>query len=251
MRVLREELRGLLREAVERETVGLPETWTRCLRRAVPFEPLWSLSLLACASAQRCRVAPDRGLPSSAAVLLLAGATAAHNLPCMELDIPGMQGYDAGGCTDAGRILAGDAMIPLAVRLLAEEREPSSLFLAELLLTSAPGVLEAMRYGRHGHMGEHWCGRLASLSARMGAVAAGAAAPLPETAALAGQVMGEAWAVLRSHGPRTPREEAKRMMKEALEPLGPEAHLFREIGDFIADPGTDGSDDLFSSLETY
>lgn len=193
-------------------------------------------------------IPPERGIPSAAAVLLLAGSTAVHGIRVTGAPLPGLSGFRGGGPPEAGQILAGDAMIPLAARVLLEHSGTVSLHLTGLLMKTAAGILEAMSFGRHADMTGGWWGRLSSLAARMGTVVAGSPASCGETAALAGLALGRASAVLQSGSSRDCLVEAERILKETIEPLGPEARLFRQIAEFTAARGTGDSDDLFAGL---
>lgn len=246
---LRSSLAALLEEAFCKETSGLPEQWTERLRNSIPLSGLWNLSLLSCASAQWCGAPAEKGLPSSAAVMLLAGATAAHAVPSVGVELPCLEGYDAGGPPEAGRILAGDAMLPLAVKMLCRLDAPLSLCLTDLVLNCAVGILEAMSFGSHSLMTVSWNGRLASLAARMGAVTAGAPASQAETASLAGLALGRASAMLHLSGSRDSLVEAELMIRDALEPIGPTGRLFHEIAGCISARGSGDQEDLFRGLE--
>ncbi len=249
MRTLKDKLWRFLEDGVHKETAGLPVEWESRLKEAVPFEQFWSLSLLSCASAQWRGASPEIGIPSAAAVLLTAGATAAHALPVTGVRLPCMGDYHGGGPPEAGRILAGDALLPLAVKVLGEHEASVSLHLTEILLKSAAGILEAMSFGRHGQMTGSWNGRLASLAARMGVIASGSGSAPGETAALAGMALGKASAVLNDSPSRDAMVEAEMMLRDALEPLGPGAPLFHEIAEYTAARGNADSSDLFARLE--
>ncbi len=250
MRALKDRLSALVTEVVSEEVRGLPTAWENRLTEAVPFRELWHLSLLSCASAQWCGAHPEKGLPASAAVLFLAGATASHGVPAVGVSMPGLENYDAGGPPEAGRILAGDALLPLAVKVTCGLDAPGSLVLADLLLKSASEMLDSMSFGRHADMTGRWAGRLAGLAARMGAVASGAPAYSAETAALAGMEIGKAAATLQLSPSRDGKYEAETMLKDAMGSLRPgEAGLFREICGFVSAIGTGESDSLFFGFE--
>jgi len=250
VRALKERLSALIAEAVSEETRGLPPVWENRLIEAVPFRQLWHLSLLSCASAQWCGAPAGKGLPASAAVLFLAGATASHGVPAVGVSLPWLGEYDAGGPPEAGRILAGDALLPLAVKVICRLDAPGSLVLADLLLKSASEMLDAMSFGRHADMTGRWAGRLAGLAARMGAVASGAPAHSAETAALAGMETGKAAAILQLAPSNDGKHEAGTMLKDAMGSLRPgNAELFGEICGFVSALGTGGSDNLFSGFE--
>jgi hypothetical protein len=249
LRTLRDELALMVEGTLQEETAGLPASWRTRISRAIPFQGFWSVSLVSCASSQWCGAPPETGLPGAAAVLLLAGATAVHSLHPVGAVLPGIEGYDGGGDPPAARILAGDALIPLAARVLCRLDPPVCVHLADLLMKTAGGILEAMSYGNRSDMTEKWTGRLASLAARMGAVSAGAEPGRTETAALAGFSLGQAAAILSSAGSREANVEAERMLGEALETLGGDSRLFEEIAGFIAARGTGDSGDLFAALE--
>lgn len=250
MRALKDRLSALVGEVVSEETRGFPPTWEKRLTEAVPFRQIWHLSLLSCASAQWCGASPEKGLPASAAVLFLAGATASHGVPAVGVSIPFLEDYDAGGPPEAGRILAGDALLPLAVKVICGLDAPGSLVVADLLLKSASEMLDAMSFGRHADMTGRWAGRLAGLAARMGAVASGAPAFSSETAALAGMEIGRAAAILHLSPSRDGKHEAETMLKDAMDSLRPgDAGLFSEICGFISAIGTGESDSLFFGFE--
>ncbi len=249
MRTLKDGLALLVEEALGEETADLPSSWRIRISRAIPFQDIWSISLVSCASSQWCKAPPETGLPGAAAVLLLAGATAVHSLPPVGATLPGIEGYDGGGDPPAARILAGDALIPLAARVLSRLDPPVCIHLTDLLMKTAGGILEAMSYGSRSDMTGKWTGRLASLAARMGAVSAGAEPGRTETAALAGFSVGQASAILSRSFSREANVEAERMLGEALDALGGDSRLFREIAGFIAARGTGDSGDLFAALE--
>lgn len=250
MRALKDRLSALVGGVLSEETRGLPPEWGNRLTEAVPFHQLWHLSLLSCASAEWCGASPEKGLPASAAVLLLAGATASHGVPAVGASMPCMEDYDAGGPPEAGRILAGDALLPLAVRVICGLDAPGSLVLADLLLKSDSEMLDAMSFGRHADMTGRWAGRLAGLAARMGAVLSGAPALSAETAALAGMEIGKAAAILSLSPSRDGKHEAETMLRDAMESLRPgNAGLFSGICGFISALGTGEPDSLFFGFE--
>lgn len=249
MKALKDKLALAVGNAVQGETRGLPPEWAERLMAAVPFRQLWTTSLLSCASAQWCGADPEAGLAPAAAILFLAGATASHAVPSVGVFIPCMEGYDAGGSPEAGRILAGDALFPLAVKTLCSLPAPLSLHLSDVLLRNASGILEAMSYGSHSEMAGSWNGRLASLAARLGAVSAGASAAAGETAALAGHAIGMASATLHRSPSRDALVDAEMVLRESLEPLGRHALLFHEIASYISAQGTGDADSLFAGLE--
>lgn len=246
---LRNSLARLLEEAVRDETAGLPREWADRLWNTLPFQQMCSLSLLSCASAQWCGAPASEGLSSAASVLLLAGATAAHAVPSVGVVLPCLEEYDGGGPPEAGRVLAGDAMLPLAVKILCRGDAPVSLHLTGLLMNSAAGILEAMSFGSHSLMTGSWNGRLASLAARMGTVSAGASPAYGETASLAGLALGRAAATLHLSSSRDSLVEAQLMIRDALEPIGREGRLFHQIAEDISARGAGGPDDLFAGLE--
>lgn len=250
MRALKDRLSVLVATVLSEETRGLPSMWEERLTEAVPFRQLWHLSLLSCASAQWCGAPPEKGLPASVAVLLLAGSTASHGVPAVGVSFPCLEDYDAGGPPEAGRILAGDALLPLAVKVICGLDAPGSLVLADLLLKSASEMLDAMSFGRHADMTGRWAGRLAGLAARMGAVASGAPAFSAETAALAGMEIGKAAAILSLSPSRDGKHEAQTMLKDAMGSLRPgNAGLFSEICGFVSAMGTGEPDSLFFGFE--
>jgi len=250
VRALKDRLSALVGEVVGEEVRGLPSAWENRLTAAVPFRQVWHLSLLSCASAQWCGAPPEKGLPASAAVLFLAGATASHGVPAVGVTFPCMEGYDAGGHPEAGRILAGDALLPLAVRTICGLDVPGSLVLADLLLKSATEMLDAMSFGRHADMTGRWAGRLAGLAARMGAVVSGAPAFSAETAALAGMEIGKAAAILQLSPSRDGKREAETMLKDAMGSFSSgNAGLFGEICGFVSAMGTGEPDSLFFGFE--
>lgn len=250
VRALKERLSTLVGGAVSEEVRGMPGEWGNRLAEAVPFRQLWHLSLLSCASAQWCGAPPEKGLHASAAVLFLAGATASHAVPAVGVTMPCMDGYDAGGPPEAGRILAGDALLPLAVKVIGGLDTPVSLVLADLLLKSASEMIETMSFGRHADMTGRWAGRLSGLAARMGAVSSGAPAAAAETAALAGMEIGKAAAILHLTPARDAMQEAGAMLKDAMTSLRPgNAGLFGEICGFVSAMGTGEPDSLFFGFE--
>lgn len=250
MRALKDRLHSICTGIVREESRGLPQEWENRLAEAVPFRQLWHLSLLSCASAQWCGAPPEKGLCASAAVLFLAGATASHGVPAVGVRFPFLDGYEAGGPPEAGRILAGDALMPLAVKATCGLDAPVSLVLADLLLKSASEMLEAMSFGKHADMTGRWAGRLAGLAARMGAVASGAQSPAAETAALAGMEIGKAAAILDLSPSRDGKHEAETMLRDAMTSLRPaNAPLFGEICGFISTMGTGEPDSLFFGFE--
>ncbi len=234
MRNLEKSLALLVEETLGAETEGLPPQWRARLSQAIPFREFRNVSLVSCASSQWCGAPPETGLPGAAAVLFLAGAAAVHSLDPVGAALPGIEGYDGGGDPTAARILAGDALIPMAAGTLCRHVPSACISLTGMLMKTAGGILEAMNDGnRPDPAAGEWVARLASLAAGMGAVSAGAGPDGIRKAESAGFLLGLASAL-----PGEAFLEAERMLREALDSLGGGSPLFREIAGLIAARGT-------------
>ena len=219
-------------------------------------------ALLAPAAARFCGADPADALPAAASVTMLSGAVGCH------LGLEGMPlaGTSAGDiCRKHGpvlAILAGDALVPMAMGVLAAECGRHSVMLvsaasvamgttgvlgsASLLAGgSTSGDLPPELEDDQGHMG---LSPLARFAAWGGALLAGAAREMADDCALAGLHAGRALDVLESDGPGPDRVfEARSELDRARELVGTgqRADLFAAVIDAVGRHFPSRSDELF------
>ncbi len=219
-------------------------------------------ALLAPAAAVRCGGEPRDAIPVASAVALLSGAV------CCHLGLEGMPLARAAAgevCRHHGpvlSILAGDALVPMAMSILASECGRHSVMLvdAAAVAMGTTGVLGSLSFlvrrmegdpvpvedeGDQGLMG---LSPLARLAARGGALVVGAPEELADDCALAGLCTGRALDLLESDGPgREQLFEARTELDRARELVGAgdSARLFGQVIDAVGRHFPSRSDELF------
>jgi len=197
--------------------------------------PAAEQSLVACAAAACCGSGPERGIPAAVAAHLLQAALLSHvTLPGFGLGIQAEPLWAGAG--EASAILAGDALIPLAMRHLARTggfHGPGLVREAAAILgrqTLAGLSLELDLPGRAApdRADEAWrthAGSFCLVAAGAGALAAGADGPAAERARTMGLSFGRACTLLlmpscpsRAHlGGQAALEAARSLFGEAVE----------------------------------
>lgn len=245
---------------------GAPPEFRRVASRVVeachgPFP-----GLLACAASRWCGAGPEAGLPAAVAAVLLRAALLGHAA------LPEFSGFfsDSGLAEEAGEadtLLAGDALIPLALEHLAASGGVHSTLLVRdaVRALSGEGVLEGFSLeldlaatGRPdvSEEGGTWrvhAGKLARFASQGGARLAGGTPQLLDDSARIGLCMGLAMDIVqgnpypsrraRSRGAST--AEASVLLDEALGLIGngPEGDLYRQLIDMV------WGEDLFSGVD--
>lgn len=221
--------------------------------------------LIACAASRWCGSGPEAGLPAAVAVVLLEASLECH------CSLPGFSGLFtdsdlAGEVGEADALLAGDALIPLALEHLAANGGAHSTLLVRDAVRSlaGEGVLEGLSLeldlaagGRDGFSeGGPWhvhAGKLARFASQGGARLAGASPQMVDDASRIGLCVGLAMDIVQgspypSRGGRpkaTSTAEASVLLDEALGLIGngPEGDLYRQLIDLV------WGEDLFSGVE--
>ncbi len=239
-----------------------PDRLLAAMRSACLGRGMAQRALLAPAAAIRSGGDPADGVPVASAVALLSGAV------CCHLGLEGMPLASAAAgevCHDHGpvlSILAGDALVPMAMSILASECGRHSVMLVDAagVAMGATGVLGSLSFlvrsmegdsvpmedeGDQGLMG---LSPLARLAARGGALVVGAPEELADDLALAGLCTGRALDLLESDGPdREQLFEARSELDRARELVGSgdRARLFGQVIDAVGRHFPSRSDELF------
>lgn len=219
-------------------------------------------ALLAPAAARVCAGEDEPSMPVAAAVALLSGAVCCHlGLEGMPLAraAAGRVRRDHG---DVLAILAGDALVPMAMSILAGECGRHSVMLLDTAAVAmgTTGVLGSLSFlvgktsGRsvpvqeeddQGLMG---LSPLARLAAAGGALAVGAPEEQVDDCALAGLCVGRALDILESDGPGRDRlYQAQAELDRARELVGTSERsvLFHQLIDATGRHFPSRSDELF------
>lgn len=288
-------LRASLDRAVEEAVAGrasslspeFAEVLGKAVRTAAPFD---DCSLLACGAAAWCGAPPDSVMHVAVASRLLRAALLCH------VTLPGFEGIvrqDAGReawriLGEANALLAGDALVPLAIEILAScgSRHTLTLLGDAVRALGSQGILAGYSMeldstvrareepgegddgpGRppsldSGAVRRMHSGRLAGFASASGALEAGASREVAGEAFLIGLMAGRASELLSGCMPsrqslqarQEAEAEASALLDEALGRIGsaPEGDLLRRIMETIwtkrGETPANGSGDLFGDL---
>ncbi len=284
-------LRSALDRAVEEQISGraseLSPEFAGVLRKAVRTAAQSDdCSLLACGSAAWCGAPPDSAMHVAVASRMLRAALLSH------VTLPGFEGLAkqwAGrevwrSVGEANALLAGDALVPLALEILASCRSRHALVLLgdATRAMGSQGILAGYSMELEGALGTReekagierppsldssavrrmHSGRLAGFASSCGALEAGASREAAGEAFLIGLMAGRASELLAGCAPsRQPAQarqeaeaEASALLDEALGRIGaaPEGDLLRRIMETIwtrrGEVFENGSGDLFGGL---
>ena len=239
-----------------------PDRLLAAMRDACLGRGMAQRALLAPAAAVRCGGEPRDAIPVASAVALLSGAV------CCHLGLEGMPLARAAAgevCSKHGpvlAILAGDALLPMAMSVLSSECGRHSLMLvdAAAVAMGTTGVLGSLSFlvrrmegdpvpvEDEGDQGLMVLSSLARLAARGGALVVGAPEELADDCALAGLCTGRALDLLESDGPgREQLFEARAELDRARELVGSgdRARLFGQVIDAVGRHFPSRSDELF------
>jgi hypothetical protein len=253
---------------IRQSTAGCPERFRDAMLAAIEITRPLEISLLACGAARWSGGAFEAGLPAAVAAHLLRAALVSH------ATLPGFESSFASGAVplcdrfdDSTAILAGDALIPLAVSHLVSNggRHGTALVDDAMEAIGAQGVLAGISLEQEGRIStltgdiearELWAGSLARFAAVSGARLAGASERQMDQISLLGLESGRAWCMISSictgGGDGGKWQELHReslsIFDDAriLAGTGEEGYLLREIIDCLKNrPPADPSDLFF------
>lgn len=249
---LKNELEDAALGAINRATIDIPAPFQKVLQSCITHSNHLEISLLACAASEWCAHPRDTGMPVAVAALMLRAGITVH------LTLPGFTAMNDSNSDllekqdDVTAILAGDALLALAMEHLAENggRHAARLLAEAVRATGARGVLAGLSLkldkqeedisvlpdGRS--IWEVTSGQIARFAAQGGALLAGASDIQLDDAAQIGLLTGRAWYLVEKaksasvkRDVRNPMFEARTLMEqaEAIAGHGPEAKLFHSI----------------------
>ncbi len=249
---LKSELGDTVLSVINRATIDIPSPFQKALHSCVTHSDHLEISLLACAASEWCGCPRATGMPVAVAALMLRAGISVHlSLPgfvAMHDSVPDLlEKRD-----DVTAILAGDALLALAMEHIAENggRHATRLLSEAVRATGANGMLAGLSLkldqqeedislvpdGRS--IWEITSGQIARFAAQGGALLAGASDTMLDDAAQIGLLTGRAWYLVENaesssekRDGRNPMFEARTLMEEAetITGHGPEANLFHSI----------------------
>ncbi len=249
---LKSELGDAALGAINRATIDIPAPFQKALQSCVTHSDHLEISLLACAASEWCGHPRATGMPVAVAALMLRAGISVH------LTLPGfITAHDSipdllEEQDDVTAILAGDALLALAMEHLAENggRHAARLLVEAVRATGTHGMLAGLSLkldqqkedisvvpdGRS--IWEVTSGQIARFAAQGGALLAGASDTMLDDAAQIGLLTGRAWYLVEEaksssvkRDGRNPMFEARTLMEqaEAIAGHSPEADLFHSI----------------------
>lgn len=257
---LKSELGDAALDAINRAAIDIPAPFQRALHSCVTHSDHLEISLLSCAASEWCGCPQDTGMPVAVAALMLRAGISVHlSLPGfidMNNSVPDLLEKQ----DDVTAILAGDALLALAMEHLAENggRHAARLLSEAVRATGARGMLAGLSLkldqqeedissvpdGRS--IWEITSGQIARFAAQGGALLAGASDSMLDDAAQIGLLTGRAWYLVEKakslsekRDERSPLFEARTLMEQAetITGHGPEAalfHLIMYLSDFFS-----------------
>lgn len=249
---LKNELEEAALGAINRAAIDIPAPFQKALYSCVRHSDHLEISLLACAASEWCGHPRTTGMPVAVAALMLRTGISVHlSLPgfiTMNNSVPDLiEKQD-----DVTAILAGDALLALAMEYLAENggRHATRLLSEAVRATGAHGMLAGLSLKLDQQEGnisvipdgrstwEVTSGQIARFAAQGGALLAGASDTMLDDAAQIGLLTGRAWYLVEKakfssekRNERSPLFEARTLMEQAetITGHGPEANLFHAI----------------------
>ena len=249
---LKNELEDASLNAINSATIDIPAPFKKALQSCITNSDHLEISLLACAASEWCGRPRAAGMPVAVAALMLRAGISAH------LTLPGFTAVKNSnsslldGQDDVTAILAGDALLALAMEYLAENggRHATRLLAEAVRAVGARGMLAGLSLkldqqeediaivpdGRS--VWEVSSGQIARFAAQGGALLAGASDNMLDDAAQIGLLTGRAWYLVErskcesvKRDERNPMFEARTLMEQAEAIAGhdPKADLFHSI----------------------
>lgn len=249
---LKSELKDTALDAVNRATMDIPAPFQKALQSCVTHNDHLEISLLACAASEWSGHSRVTGMPVAVAALMLRSGISVH------LTLPGFSAMNASNSDllekqdDVTVILAGDALLALAMEYLAENggRYAARLLAEAVRATGARGMLAGLSLkldqkeedisivpdGRS--IWEVSSGQIARFAAHGGALLAGASDMMLDDAAQIGLLTGRAWYLVEKSKCESVKRDERNLMfeartlmeqAEAIAGHGPEADLFHSI----------------------
>ncbi|MCK4504524.1 MAG: hypothetical protein KAW14_02810 [Candidatus Aegiribacteria sp.] len=249
---LKSELGDAALGAINRAAIDIPAPFQKALQVCVTHSDHLEISLLACAASEWCGHPRATGMPVAVAALMLRAGISVH------LTLPGFKAIHDSipelleKQDDVTAILAGDALLALAMEHLAENggRHAARLLSEAVRATGVRGMLAGLSLkldqqeedisvvpdGRS--IWEITSGQIARFAAQGGALLAGASDTMLDDAAQIGLLTGRAWYLAEKakyssekRDERNPMFEARTLMEQAetITGHGPEATLFHSI----------------------
>ncbi len=252
---------------ISKSTDSRPERFRDAMLAAVDIARPLEISLLACGAARWSGGTCEAGLTAAVAAHILRAALVSH------ATLPGFESSFAAGAAslceefdDATAILAGDAMIPLAVShlVLKGGRHGTALVDDAMEAIGAMGILAGISLEQEGRISaltgdvetrELWAGSLARFAAMSGARLAGASERQMDQISLLGLESGRAWCLISGIGTEEGAGERwQELHREALSIFddarilagtGEEGLLLREIIGYLKNRSPADPSDLF------